>query len=223
MAMAQPNLYKCFMKDNWCFKNTTRGIPVGILWHDTGVNNSFLSSYVQPSSNDPDYKRMVSLLGKNDFKTDWNRNSCRVNYNAWIGKLSNKSIASIQTMPWDFRPFGCNKGKFGSCDGSTNNIFWIQIQLCQDKKNNSMYFQKIYKEACKLTAYLCKEFNIDPNGNISFNGVSVPTILCHWDAYKLGLATSHYDIYDWFPIYNTCSNLTMEDVKKDVNFLLQNV
>lgn len=218
MAMEKRNIYKCFMRDNWCFKNTTQGIPVGVLWHDTGKNNPILNSYIQPSKNDPDYSYLINLLGKNSLKTDWNRSTYRTNYNAWIGKLSNDSVASIQTMPWDLKPIGCGNGKNGSCDGKDK--FWIQIQICQDGKNNSMYFQKVYKEACELTAYLCDKFNINPNGIVDFEGISVPTILCHWDAYKLGLGSAHYDIYDWFPIYSTCSNLTMDDVRKSVNDLL---
>jgi hypothetical protein len=34
-----------------------------------------------------------------------------------------------------------------------------------------------------LTAYLCKTYNINPNGFVNVNGVTVPTILCHQDSY----------------------------------------
>ena len=35
------------------------------------------------------------------------------------------------------------------------------------------YFDKVYKEACEITAYLCKMYNIDPKGTVTVNGVSL--------------------------------------------------
>lgn len=60
-------------------------------------------------------------------------------------------------------------------------------------------------------------FNINPNGTINYNGLKVPTILCHWDSYNLGLGSSHYDVYNWFNKYNK----TMQDVRNDVKNILE--
>ena len=50
------------------------------------------------------------------------------------------------------------------------------------------------------------------------NGVDVPTILCHWDSYLLGLGSGHDDIYDWFP---KIIGKNMIDVRNDVAALMQ--
>jgi len=75
---------------------------------------------------------------------------------------------------------------------------------------------EVYKEACELTAYLCKKYNINPIGTVSLNGIEVPTILCHYDSCKLGLGTNHSDVYHWFNRYNK----SMHNVRQDVMALL---
>lgn len=57
--------------------------------------------------------------------------------------------------------------------------------------NDRDYFNKVYKEACEITAYLCKMFNIDPHGTVKYGNINVPTILCHQDSYQLGLGSNH--------------------------------
>ena len=44
----------------------------GILWHSTGANNTTIKRYVQPSEDDPNYSRLMSLIGNNPNKNDWN-------------------------------------------------------------------------------------------------------------------------------------------------------
>lgn len=55
-------------------------------------------------------------------------------------------------------------------------------------------------------------YGINPQGSVQFNGVTVPTILCHADSHRLGLGSNHSDIYNWFPKFNK----DMDDVRKDV-------
>ena len=124
-------------------------------------------------------------------------------------------------MPWNYRPWGCGSGSKGSCNGSSsvsNSPFWIQFEICDDGYGDASYFTKAYKEACELTAYLCKLYGINPNGTVSYNGVTVPTILCHQDSYKLGLGSNHGDVYLWFNKYGK----TMANVRADVAALLGN-
>lgn len=115
-------------------------------------------------------------------------------------------------MPWNFKPWGCSGGRNGSCNDG-----WIQFEICEDNLCNPDYFDKVYWEACELTAYLCKLYNIDPMGTVKHNGVTVPTILCHQDSFRLGLGSNHGDIYHWFPKYGK----SMETVREDVSRLLR--
>ena len=204
----------CMMTNSTCYKGTTQATPVGILWHDTAGGNPNICRYVQPSDNDPKKQELIAKIGKNDYANDWNHIDRAAGLNCWVGKLANGEVATVQTMPWNYRPWGCGSGDKGSCNGTTNGKMWIQFEICDDGYNNGTkaYFEKAYKEACELTAYLCKKFNIDPKGTVSYNGVTVPTILCHWDSYKLGLGSGHSDIYTWFNKYGKDMNNVRDDV-----------
>lgn len=114
-------------------------------------------------------------------------------------------------MPWDYRPWGCGTGVKGSCNDG-----WIQFEICEDGLTDKVYFEQIYKEACEITAYLCKMYNIDPKGTVMHNNVEVPTILCHADSHALGLGSNHGDINHWFPKFGK----SMETARKDVAELL---
>lgn len=209
----------CMMTQSTCYKGTTKGTPVGILWHDTAGGNKKISRYVQPSDNDPNKDELLELLGKNKYGNDWNHIDRQAGVNAFVGELASGEVSSVQTLPWNYRPWGCGSGSKGSCNGSssvTNSPFWIQFEMCDDGYKDSNYFNKVYKEACELTAYLCKLYNINPCGTIIYNGVTVPTILCHWDSYELGLGSGHSDVYGWFNKFGK----TMEDVRKDVKKLI---
>lgn len=84
--------------------------------------------------------------------------------------------------------------------GSCNNG-WIQFEICEDNLGDPVYFEKVYREAVELTAYLCKLYNLDPQGTVTYNGVKVPIILCHQDSYRLGLGSNHGDVLHWLPRY----------------------
>lgn len=201
----------CMMTNSTCYKGTKEFAPKGILWHSTGANNPWIKRYVQPSENDPNYSKLISLLGKNKYKNDWNHIEHNAGLNAWIGKLADGTVATVQAMPWNYRPWGCGKGSKGSC----NNGF-IQFEICEDSLADANYFNKVYKEACELTAYLCKMYGIDPKGTVIVDGVTAPTILCHADSYKLGLGSNHGDVLHWFKKHGK----TMDDVRNDVAALL---
>lgn len=210
---------QCIMTNSTCYNGTTIGKPVGVLWHSTGANNPRLSRYVQPSSSDPNYNTLIKLIGKNYNGNDWNNYPVQAGLNCWIGKLVDDSIATVQTLPWNYRAWGCGRGINGSCNGDPevkNSPFWLQFEICEDNLKSKQYFDAVYKEAVELTAYLCKLYNLDPMGIIIYNGVKVPVILCHQDSYKLGLGSNHGDVYHWFKLYGK----TMDDVRKDVYNLL---
>lgn len=213
------NLIQCMMTQSTCYRGTTKGRPVGVLWHDTGGGNPELRRYVQPDDDDPNRAQLMQQLGKNLYGNDYNHEDVQAGLNAWVGKLADGSVASVQTMPWNYRPWGCGGGAKGSCNGSafvTNSPFWIQFEICDDGYRDKDYFQRAYREAVELTAFLCRQYGIDPKGSVAYNGVTVPTILCHADSHKLGLGSGHSDVLDWFGKMGK----TMADVRKDVAALL---
>lgn len=201
----------CMQTNSTCYKGTGKMTVKGVLWHSTGANNPYLKRYVQPSDNAPDKAQMLKLLGVNVNKNDWNHINYQAGLNCWIGKLEDGTVTTVQTMPWDYRPWGCGKGSRGSC-----NEGWVQFEICEDALTDKNYFETVYQEACQLTAYLCKKYNINPTGSVSFNGVSVPTILCHADSYKLGLGTGHADVEHWFSKHGK----TMANVRNDVQRIM---
>lgn len=200
--------FVCMMTNSTCYKNTSKMQIKGILWHDTGCDNVWLSRYVQPTDGAPDAAAAIAKIGKNRYGNDWNHIEKQAGLNFWIGKFADGTVGTVQTMPWDYRPWGCGSGPNGSCNSG-----WIQFEICEDAKNDKDYAQKCWDEAIAATAYLCKKFNIDPYGTATCNGVTVPTIICHWDSYKLGLGSGHGDIYDWFP---KILGKDMDDVRKEV-------
>ncbi len=202
---------KCIMTQSTCYQGTRQMAIKGVLWHSTGANNPNLKRYVQPDDDADSYNILMNLIGRNGNENDWNHKHVEAGLNAWIGKLANGSVAAVQTMPWNYRPWGCGSGKNGSCNNG-----WIQFEICEDNLKDATYFNAVYKEACELTAYLCKQFSIDPLGTVKVSGINVPTILCHYDSYKLGLGSGHVDVMHWFSKHNK----TMDDVRKDVAALM---
>ena len=202
---------KCIMTNSTCFRQTSGMTIKGVLWHSTGANNPNLKRYVQPSDGDANYQQLIQLLGKNTSGNDWNHMALMAGLNAWIGKLADGTITSVQTMPWNYKPWGCGTGANGSCNDG-----WIQFEICEDSLADKEYFDAVYKEGCELTAYLCKEYGLNPKGTVSFKNKVVPVILCHNDSAKLGLGNNHADVLHWFVKYGK----TMEDVRNDVAKLL---
>ena len=198
---------QCFLTNNPCYKGTKPMTVKGVLWHSTGANNKSVKRYVQPSKDDPRYDELIEYLGKNKYNNSWNNTTRKVGMNAFIGVVASGKAETVQTMPWDWRPWGCGSGSKGSCNNG-----WIQFEICEDGLQNKAYFEEVYKEACELTAYMCKMFNLDPYGTVKNGNVTVPVILCHADSNRLGLGSNHGDVLHWFKKYGK----TMQDVRDDV-------
>ena len=199
------------MTQSTCYKGTRKFTPKGILWHSTGANNPNLSRYVQPDDNASNRSELLKKLGTNHNHNDWNHTSVQAGLNFWIGKLADGTVTAIQTMPWDYRPWGCGSGSKGSCNNTH-----IQFEICEDALNDRSYFDACYKEACEMTAYLCKKYGIDPKGTITCDGVKCPTIIDHTGSHSLGLGSGHADVQHWFGRFGK----TMEDVRNDVTALI---
>lgn len=202
----------CMMENSTCYRRTRKMEIKGVLWHDTGCNNPNLKRYVQPGDDDPNKEALLEIIGKNKYRNDHNHKEGTTGMNYWIGKLANGSVAAVQVMPDDYRPWGCGSGKNGSCNNG-----WIQFEICEDGKNDRQYLEAAYQEACELTAYLCKKYGIDPNGTADNAGKQVPTVLCHADSHRLGFGSNHADVNDWFPKFGK----SMETARNDISALLQ--
>ena len=201
----------CMQTNSTCYKGTRTMTVLGVLWHSTGANNPWLKRYVQPSSNDANYSKLMELLGKNQYGNDWNHIERQAGLNCWIGKLADGTVTTVQTMPWNYRPWGCGSGSKGSCNSG-----WIQFEICEDALTDKAYFDKVYKEGVEITAYLCKMYNLNPKGTVTVNGVKVPVILDHQTSYQLGMGGNHGDVQHWFKKYGK----TLDDVRNDVAKLL---
>ena len=203
---------QCLLYNNNCYKSGRYMTPTHIVLHSTGANNPNIKRYVQPHSSqttgmaeynpNKTYTRdqMLALLGKNQYNNDWNRSGLNVCVNAFIGKLADGSIATVQTLPWKMRPWGCGSG----VNGSYNNC-GINFEICEDDHSSESYCKATYKEAAELCAMLCKTYNIP-----------VDNIVSHHEAYKRGYGSAHADPDNWWPKFG----LTMDGFRNTVRGLL---
>ena len=220
-------LYNCYMTHSTWYEGTAGGSkPVGVLFHDTDAGNPDIKRYVQPYKGDKNYDEMMKLLGKNELGNDWNHAYREAGVHAFIGKLANGSVATVQTGTFDMYPWGCGYGSLGSCNGYLldkkgsrvwQGRHWVQFEICDDGYVSREYFEKIYREAVEFAAMICKQYGLDPNGTVSFGGKSVPVITCHCEAHDYKLGSDHDDVLKWFKKFGK----TMGDVRKDVAELLR--
>lgn len=207
----------CMLTESACYKGTNKKfVPKGILWHSTGADNPNLARYVQPADSDKKKAELSKLLGPNKYGNDFNHSekSRQMGVNAWIGKLADGTVTTIQTMPWTYKPWGCGSGIKGSC-----NETHLQFEICEDDLKNKDYALAVYNEACELTAYWCKLYNLDPHGTIDYKGIKVPVIIDHTTSHDLGLGNNHGDVQHWFP---KILGKTLKDIRNDVAALLTN-
>ena len=98
--------YECILTNSSCYKRTKPMDIKGILWHSTGKNNPNLKRYVQPYEGDPNYAEAIAKLGYNRNHNDWNHQKNSVGVNAFIGKFADGTVGTVQTLPWNYRPWG---------------------------------------------------------------------------------------------------------------------
>ena len=180
------NLNKLYLTENECFKAGKNMTPKGIMVHSTGANNPNLRRYVGPDD---------GKLGLNPYGNHWNQfrpDGRQVCVHAFIGKIADGTVATYQTLPWNF--VGWHSG------GAANNTH-IGFEICEDGLNDKDYFAAVYKEAIKLCVYLCRKFNLNAED-----------IIDHSEGHKLGIASNHADVDHWFKRHGK----TMDDFRADV-------
>ena len=195
------NLLKCILTANDCYKTKQTINPKGVMVHSTGANNPMLRRYVQPLTGDEDYDELMALLGKNPNGNSWNRSGTNACVHAFVGKLAHGSVAAVQTLPWNHRGWHAGTGTSGRSANNTH----ISFEVCEDGLTDASYFNAVYREAVELTAYLCKEYGLDPLAD----GV----VICHSEGYKRGVASGHADVMHWFPKHDK----TMDNFRADVS------
>jgi len=181
------NLRKLILINNACYKAGRTIKPKGIMVHSTGANNPFLKRYIGPDD---------GLLGKNQYNNHWNQDKPdgrQVCVHGFIGKLTDGSIATYQTLPWNHR---------GWHAGGAANDTHIGFEICEDGLTDASYFNAVYKEAVELCVYLCKQY-----------GLTERDIICHSEGHKLGVASNHGDVMHWFPKHRKSMDTFRDDVK----------
>ncbi len=186
------NLHKLILTQNACYKTGRKITPKGIMVHSTGANNPNLSRYVGPGD---------GLLGENKYGNHWNQDKPGGSYvcvHAFIGKLADGTIATYQTLPWNWRGWHAGNGTISSANDTH-----ISFEICEDDLTDSKYFAAVYQEAVELCAYLCKQY-----------GLTEKDILCHSEGYERGIASNHSDVMHWFPKHGKSMDTFRADVKK---------
>ncbi len=194
-------LIKCILTANDCYKAGRTITPKGVMVHSTGANNPLVARYVQPSNNDPNRDSLQATIGGNRNNNDWNNPGLDVCTHAFIGKLADGGVGTVQTLPWNYLGWHAGYGK----KGSANNTH-IAFEICEDGLTDPNYFGKVYQEAVELTAMLCKTYNLNPLAD----GV----VICHSEGYKRGVASNHGDVMHWFPKFDKSMDTFRSDVAK---------
>ncbi len=197
------NLLKCLLIENDCYKTGQKIVPRGVMVHSTGADNPTLRRYVNPVAGQEGYDGLLAVIGKNLYGNHWNTprpGGQGVCVHGFIGLLADGSVGAVQTLPWDTR--GWHAG------GAANNTH-ISFEICEDDLTDPVYFEKVYREAAELTAYLCRLYDLDPLAD----GV----VICHAEGYRRGWASGHTDVEHWFPRFGR----TMDDFRGDVKNLLE--
>lgn len=204
MSNNKLEINKCILTNNDCYRESQKITPKGIIVHSTGTKNPYIKRYVQPDD---------GVLGKNLYDNDWNRSGIEKCVHAFIGKDKNDEIKIYQTLPWDYRCWGCGKGNKG-----TYNDNYIQFEICEDTLTDVKYFNEIFSKAIDLCVYLSKEYNISANNIVS-----------HYEAYTMGYASNHSDCdywlkkfgkdMDWFrlEVSSKCTDISDNKVNTNVN------
>ena len=192
-------LRKQILTHNNCYTVGRTIRPAGVMVHSTGANNPKVSRYVPGDS----------VLGWNTGGNHWDQTNAQWEekfgepldrcVHAFIGKWADGKVGTVQTLPWNRRAWHCGKGHKGTANGTH-----IAFEVCEDGLSDASYFSAVYQEAVELTAYLCKEYGLDPQAD----GV----VICHSEGYRRGIASNHGDVTHWWPRFG----VTMDEFRADV-------
>lgn len=201
------NYYACLLVNNPCYLAGAALQPQGIVVHSTGANNPNLRRYVQPAPGQRDGlggkspEAMLALLGKNEYGNDWNRAiTPAVCVHGFVGKLADGTVATVQTLPFSMRCWGCGSGSKGSYNRSH-----IQFEICEDGMEDPAYLEAAWREAVSFCAHLCSTYRIP-----------VSNIRSHAESFRDGYASNHGDPDHWFKRFGRTMDAFRADVAKEL-------
>ena len=176
------NLNKFYLTENECYKVGRKHTVKGIMVHSTGCNNTNVDTYLNCWNQHRPGGRQVCV-------------------HAFIGKLSDGSVGTYQTLPWDMVGWHSGQG----ANGNANFMGYIGFEICEDDLTDRVYFEKVYREAVELCVYLCQQF-----------GLTEKDILCHSEGHAIGIASNHADVMHWFPKFGKNMDTFRSDVKAEL-------
>lgn len=186
------NLKEVILTNNDCYKKGKMIKVTKIIVHSTGAVNPYLKRYIQPN---------VDGLGINAYKNDWNRKGIAKCVGAMIGYLDDgKTVATIRTLPYGMRNWGCGKGAKGTYNDCAD-----QFEILEGY--TEVYFNKVWKEAVEYSAYLLKYYKL-----------SINALTTHCYVGEIGYGSNHNDPIPYFTKYGK----TWKDFKTEVKALLMN-
>ena len=195
-------LIKCMLTANDCYKAGRTITPKGVMVHSTGANNPLVARYVQPVEGQKDEAQLKAEIGGNRNANDWNNPGLDVCTHAFVGKLADGGVGTVQTLPWNHRGWHAGTGTSG---GSANNTH-IAFEICEDDLTDEGYFRKVYQEAVELTAMLCKTYNLNPRPDGAGTG--------HPEGAQRAVAGNAADVMHWFPKFGKSMDTFRADVSK---------
>lgn len=180
---------KKILTKNECYKvGEKRKFNRGVIIHDTATIGAMPDAFVKSWN--------VSRPG--------NRQVCVHAF------ADNKKI--INTLPYEMVCWGCGSGKNGS-----GNSGYVQIEMCVPKEvyfENGWNYRTTDKE--KTVNYILEMVDIvvdwttDRLIEMNIKEVTDKTVIGHYEAYKLGIASNHSDPKGLLSL----AGLTMDDFRK---------
>lgn len=181
---------------NLCYIRGRKMTPKGIVVHSTGANNPYLKRYVDCEEE----------VGKNVHGNHWNTptpENHKVCVHAFIGYDKNKDVRVAEILPLDICCWGVGSGSKGSYNYNPPHI---QFEICEDGRDDEVYYRKAFGVAVEYCAHLCREF-----------GLTEKQIVSHREAHALGYGCNHADPDHWMKNFGE----TMDDFRSQVAALLK--
>lgn len=189
--MATYKIIQNYLTHNDCYrKGATRNVTLGVIRHSTGCNNPNLRRYVVNEA----------LFGKSGTN-HWDKPGISKCVHFMIGKDKDGKVQIVQTLPLNYKCWGCGSGSKGSDNNSH-----IQYEILEDGHTDGKYYKDCMDAADWLDAYLCKKYNLTEKKVIS-----------HHEAHLTGYATDHSDPHPWMKVFGD----SMDKARARVALLLR--
>lgn len=184
---------------NPCYRARQTIMPQGIMVHS-------------PCVAQPDPEAFAQL---------WNQTKVSICTHAIVG-----TDKVLQFLPWNHRAWHCGKGIRGSGNDS-----YLSFAICEpeghtyqggmmvgyDVQKNSDFFEHVYRNAVEIAAQLCQMYKLNP----------LTQIICHNEGHRIGIASNHADVMQWFPKHRKNMDMFRQDVaqtlKGDIDMIEKEV